>query len=64
MAISVNGGGSGSGRRRFHGAPALSEINVTQFVEFDAATDDGSGDGPYSGSEILVKYLFPAGGTA
>ena len=34
MAISVNGGnGSGNGRRRFHGSAALSEINVTPFVD-------------------------------
>jgi biopolymer transport protein ExbD len=34
MAISVNGGnGGGNGRRRFHGASALSEINVTPFVD-------------------------------
>src|SRR5947209_17914462 len=33
MAISVNGGGSGGGRRRFHGSTALSEINVTPFVD-------------------------------
>jgi biopolymer transport protein ExbD len=32
MAISVNGGSSG-GRRRFHGMTALSEINVTPFVD-------------------------------
>jgi biopolymer transport protein ExbD len=32
MAINVNGGG-GAGRRRFHGTPALSEINVTPFVD-------------------------------
>jgi biopolymer transport protein ExbD len=32
MAISVNGGGA-PGRRRFHGAQALSEINVTPFVD-------------------------------
>ena len=32
MAFSLNGGGSG-GRRRFHGSPALSEINVTPFVD-------------------------------
>src|SRR5579864_2183107 len=32
MAISVNGGGA-PGRRRFHGTPALSEINVTPFVD-------------------------------
>jgi biopolymer transport protein ExbD len=32
MAINVNGGG-GTGRRRFHGTPALSEINVTPFVD-------------------------------
>jgi biopolymer transport protein ExbD len=32
MAISINGG-SGSGRRRFHGTSALSEINVTPFVD-------------------------------
>ena len=33
MAISINGGGSGSSRRRFHGTTALSEINVTPFVD-------------------------------
>src|SRR5579883_2845966 len=33
MAITVNGGGSGGGRRRFHGSAALSEINVTPFVD-------------------------------
>jgi|SRR5581483_7170235 len=34
MAISVNGGGSnGGGRRRRQGAGALSEINVTPFVD-------------------------------
>jgi biopolymer transport protein ExbD len=32
MAMSLNGG-SGGGRRRFHGSPALSEINVTPFVD-------------------------------
>ena len=32
MAITVNGGNAG-GRRRFHGSPALSEINVTPFVD-------------------------------
>ena len=32
MAISVNGGGSGGSRRR-QGSPALSEINVTPFVD-------------------------------
>jgi biopolymer transport protein ExbD len=32
MAISVNGG-NGGGRRRFHGTTALSEINVTPFVD-------------------------------
>ena len=32
MAINVNGGGA-PGRRRFHGSPALSEINVTPFVD-------------------------------
>ncbi len=32
MAIAVNGG-NGSGRRRFHGSSALSEINVTPFVD-------------------------------
>ena len=32
MAFSLNGGGSG-GRRRFHGSPALAEINVTPFVD-------------------------------
>jgi biopolymer transport protein ExbD len=33
MAISVNGGGNGGGRRRFHGTTAISEINVTPFVD-------------------------------
>ncbi len=33
MAISVNGGGNGGGKRRFHGSAALSEINVTPFVD-------------------------------
>ena len=34
MAINVNGGGNGgSGRRRFHGSSAMSEINVTPFVD-------------------------------
>ena len=33
MAISVNGGGNGGGRRRFHGTAAISEINVTPFVD-------------------------------
>jgi biopolymer transport protein ExbD/biopolymer transport protein TolR len=32
MAITVNSGGT-SGRRRFHGTTALSEINVTPFVD-------------------------------
>ena len=32
MAITVNSGGA-SGRRRFHGMSALSEINVTPFVD-------------------------------
>ena len=32
MAITVNNGGA-SGRRRFHGMSALSEINVTPFVD-------------------------------
>jgi biopolymer transport protein ExbD len=32
LAISVNGNGNG-GRRRFHGSSALSEINVTPFVD-------------------------------
>lgn len=32
MAISVSNGGS-SGRRRFHGSSALSDINVTPFVD-------------------------------
>src|SRR5438046_10740034 len=32
MAITVNNGGA-SGRRRFHGITALSEINVTPFVD-------------------------------
>lgn len=31
MAISLNG--NGAGRRRFHGTSALSEINVTPFVD-------------------------------
>jgi biopolymer transport protein ExbD len=33
MAISVNNGGSSSGRRRSYGTSALSEINVTPFVD-------------------------------
>ncbi len=36
MAINVNGGGNGGGnggRRRFHGSAAMSEINVTPFVD-------------------------------
>src|SRR5271154_5587971 len=33
MAITVGNGGGSSGRRRFHGSPALSEINVTPFVD-------------------------------
>ena len=33
MAISVGNGGGLSGRRRFHGTTALSEINVTPFVD-------------------------------
>jgi biopolymer transport protein ExbD len=33
MAITVNGGGSNGGKRRFHGSAALSEINVTPFVD-------------------------------
>jgi biopolymer transport protein ExbD len=33
MAISVNGGGNGNGKRRFHGSSAISEINVTPFVD-------------------------------
>ncbi len=33
MAISVNGGSGNGGRRRFHGSSALSEINVTPFVD-------------------------------
>lgn len=33
MAISVNGGNGNGGRRRFHGSPSLSEINVTPFVD-------------------------------
>jgi biopolymer transport protein ExbD len=33
MAISVNGGGASGGKRRFHGSSALSEINVTPFVD-------------------------------
>jgi biopolymer transport protein ExbD len=32
VGISVNGGG-GSGRRRFHGTAAISDINVTPFVD-------------------------------
>jgi len=32
MGIAVNNGGS-SGRRRFHGSAALSDINVTPFVD-------------------------------
>ena len=33
MAISVNGGGNGGGKRRFHGSAAISDINVTPFVD-------------------------------
>jgi biopolymer transport protein ExbD len=33
MAISVNGGNGTGGRRRFHGSAALSDINVTPFVD-------------------------------
>jgi biopolymer transport protein ExbD len=35
VAISVNGGGNGNGggRRRFHGSSAMSDINVTPFVD-------------------------------
>ena len=33
MAITVGSSGGSSGRRRFHGSPALSEINVTPFVD-------------------------------
>ena len=33
MGISVNGGGGSSGRRRSYGTAALSEINVTPFVD-------------------------------
>lgn len=32
MAIGINGG-NGNSRRRFHGTPSLSEINVTPFVD-------------------------------
>src|SRR6266851_3973639 len=32
MAIGLNGG-NGGGRRRFHGTPAISDINVTPFVD-------------------------------
>jgi hypothetical protein len=32
-------------------------IVYSQYVEFDSPTDDGSGDGPYGGSEIQVTYL-------
>src|SRR4029079_8877403 len=33
MAISVNGGGNGHGRRRFQSGAAISEIHVTPFVD-------------------------------
>jgi biopolymer transport protein ExbD len=33
MAITTGNGGGLSGRRRFHGSSALSEINVTPFVD-------------------------------
>ena len=33
MAITVNGGGNGNGRRRFHGGSSISDINVTPFVD-------------------------------
>jgi biopolymer transport protein ExbD len=33
MALAVNGNGRGGLRRRFHGSPSLSEINVTPFVD-------------------------------
>jgi len=33
MAISVNGGGNGHGRRRFQSGAAISDINVTPFVD-------------------------------
>jgi biopolymer transport protein ExbD len=33
VALSINGGGNGRGRRRFHGTTAISEINVTPFVD-------------------------------
>ena len=29
------------------------------FVKFDEPHDDGNGDGPYSGSEILADHLEP-----
>jgi hypothetical protein len=32
---------------------------VFYFVQFDRMTDDGSGDGPYSGGEIDAESLFP-----
>lgn len=35
---------------------------LTQYVRFDQPTDDGAGDGPYGGSEILLDYLRPATG--
>jgi biopolymer transport protein ExbD len=33
MAFSVSNGGNSVARRRFHGSPSLSEINVTPFVD-------------------------------
>jgi hypothetical protein len=31
--------------------------HVSYYVEFDEPHDDGSGHGPYQGSEVLVEYL-------
>src|SRR5678816_4199200 len=47
---------AGLGRRSKGRVGAL----VSQWVEFDEPTDDGSGDGPYRHAEILLKYLNPA----
>lgn len=48
-------GAERSGIRRLHRAGSR---RVTSFyVVFDNPTDDGSGDGPYSGAEIDSRYL-------
>lgn len=33
--------------------------HVFYFVEFDEPHDDGSGDGPYRGCELLIENLEP-----